>query len=168
MNFHCLLALLSFGGSQEPALVKLTGTTVEDSVKFGLIGAHLGRQACILFSSLLVGSRHDLFPSSTFFLYVVLCGSRRHMFFAALLLMSRFETVTVPCVLYCTPVQVITNYNSDGMCVINDLGQCTRSQLLVPLQRMSTNAACSTKRFTLSICFSSQIAFYRLLPFLGT
>lgn len=44
MNFHCLLALLSFGGCHEPTLVKLTGTTVEDSVKFGLIGAHLGRE----------------------------------------------------------------------------------------------------------------------------
>lgn len=44
INFHCLLALLSFGGSHEPALVRSTGTTVEDSVKFGLIGAHLGRQ----------------------------------------------------------------------------------------------------------------------------
>lgn len=43
INFHSLIALLSFGAAYEPAMLKLTGSTVEDSVKFGLIGSHLAR-----------------------------------------------------------------------------------------------------------------------------
>eukprot|EP00752_Nemacystus_decipiens_P009464 g8462.t1 len=44
INFHGLLALLSFGGSHEPELARLTGSSVEDAAKFGLIGSHLSRE----------------------------------------------------------------------------------------------------------------------------
>ncbi|CAM9424604.1 unnamed protein product [Ectocarpus fasciculatus] len=44
INFHSLLALLSFGGSHEPELLRLTGSNVDDAAKFGLIGSHLSRE----------------------------------------------------------------------------------------------------------------------------
>lgn len=43
INFHGLVALLSFGGAHEPELARLTGSSVEDAAKFGLIGSHLSR-----------------------------------------------------------------------------------------------------------------------------
>lgn len=43
INFHSLLALLSFGGAHEPELLKRTGSNVDDAAKFGLIGSHLSR-----------------------------------------------------------------------------------------------------------------------------
>ncbi|CAN0356942.1 unnamed protein product, partial [Laminaria digitata] len=43
INFHSLLALLSFGGFHESELARLTGSSVDNSVKFGLIGSHLSR-----------------------------------------------------------------------------------------------------------------------------
>ncbi|CAB1097066.1 unnamed protein product [Ectocarpus sp. CCAP 1310/34] len=44
INFHSLLALLSFGGAHEPELLRLTGSNVDDAAKFGLIGSHLSRE----------------------------------------------------------------------------------------------------------------------------
>lgn len=43
INFHGLVALLSFGGAHEPELIRLAGSSVEDAAKFGLIGSHLSR-----------------------------------------------------------------------------------------------------------------------------
>ncbi|CAM9414394.1 unnamed protein product [Ascophyllum nodosum] len=44
INFHSLIALLSFGGANEPRLLALAGSGAEDTVKFGLIGSHLSRE----------------------------------------------------------------------------------------------------------------------------
>ncbi|CAM9721252.1 unnamed protein product [Scytosiphon promiscuus] len=44
INFHGLVALLSFGGAHEPELSRLAGSSVEDAAKFGLIGSHLSRE----------------------------------------------------------------------------------------------------------------------------
>ena len=48
INFHALVALLAFGGAHEPELARLTGSSVEDAAKFGLIGSHLSRHgSCV-------------------------------------------------------------------------------------------------------------------------
>ncbi|KAG5190022.1 hypothetical protein JKP88DRAFT_232634 [Tribonema minus] len=43
INFHTGLAMLRFGGSYEPDLVARTRNTLEDTIRFGLIGAHISR-----------------------------------------------------------------------------------------------------------------------------